>query len=307
MNEINLESLYDKSFTMYRCSPLHNFPRNVKTFEDLEEQIAALLCENLGLYVVGQEVPSSVTPKGKITKLRFQPLELEEFEYDGNNRKLEPLKFELEIERSQLKTIQKQSLIMIPATDIRTSHEDSVFKFYPLVLSKATLPVFHIIEHLFEKRFDARMELLKIPHSLFESLVTRTAEVGLQMQLRSYEHIAEFKDMQKLSSLKLEYLTNQVNLKTFRVEITTDQLLKLTKLIGDSKKVYAGIWKHIFNGTKLKITALHLNSVSCHIASLSASSKIKIHHSATTRDLYGVLYELIDLASEKKHDEILWV
>lgn len=269
-------SLYDKSFTMYRCSPLHNLPTNVKTYENLENEITNLLCERLGLYVAGQEVPSSVKPKGKITKLRFRPLELEEFEYDGNNRKLEPLKFEIEIERSYLKTIQKQLLIMIPATDVRTDNEDSVFKFYPLVLSKLSVTVFNVLGHIFRKRFDAHMELLKIPHSLFESLVTRAAELCVQLQMTTFEHISEFVGMQKLSSLKLEYLTNQVNLKTFRIEITSEQLLKLTKLIGDSKKVYAGIWKHVFNGTKLKITALQLNSVSCHIASLSASSRIKV-------------------------------
>lgn len=242
----------------------------------MKERIIQKLYEDLD-WVVEQDIdPTGPTPSGKITVLRFGPFEMEDFERDQTQRESSPLQLTLECE-IRGKT-SRQSLVMLPAKRAPKAHiSNGYLWYYPLVLSKLSKGVFSIISSVFEDNYNARMNLLIIPSKIMEHIIFVNAESLCNVELEDYQYISETLQAQgAVAPLRLEYSTQFSNVETVQFDIETEQVLKVCRLAGDSKKFYKAFCKHILNTTKINLSALQLISISCHIVSLSLSGRFKV-------------------------------
>jgi hypothetical protein len=145
------------------------------------------------------------------------------------------------------------------------------------VLSKLSKGVFSIISSVFEDNYNARMNLLIIPSKIMEHIIFVNAESLCNVELEDYQYISETLQAQgAVAPLRLEYSTQFSNVETVQFDIETEQVLKVCRLAGDSKKFYKAFCKHILNTTKINLSALQLISISCHIVSLSLSGRFKV-------------------------------
>ncbi|KAI8068847.1 hypothetical protein BDF21DRAFT_454481 [Thamnidium elegans] len=302
----SIETFYDKTYTLYRCSPFADFVSEDRGYSNLELRIAQVLCENLSLHLDGQQPDLERTLlKGKIILLRFRPFELEDFTYDLSGSENPPMKFELEYEIFGQTKKSSQSLILLPAIHLPEDSSSSL-SYYPLVLSKLSNPVFKLVSSVFDNDFGGLMEVLDIPVFALETHITNTVNSIYRARLRDFEYVADGVEIGEFSSLKLEYRTHGNNVKTVRFSIESEQALKICKLVGTPDDFYTSFCQHISNTLKINITALQLHTVSSHIASLSSSGKLKVHNYALLEHVIEMLYLLIELATARR-DTVRWV
>lgn len=261
---------------MYRCSPFSNFVSEDRGYRNLEQRMAEVICEGLGLYLDGQEPDlESTILVGKISFLRFRPFEMDDFIYDLSDYENPPMKFELEYELFKTGKKSQQSLILLPAIHLPENSSSSL-AYYPLALSKLSNSVFKIVASVLEIDFGGLMEMLNIPVFVLETHINNTVDSIHEAGLRDFEYIADGIDAGAFGSLKLEYKTHGNNVRIIRFNVKSEQALKMCKLVGTSVDFYSYFCQHISNTVKININALKLNTVSSHIASLSSVGKLKV-------------------------------
>lgn len=238
----------------------------------LRERVIQKLREELNWIVETEVKHDGPQPSGKITSLRFERFDMEDFEADQTYRESLPLQLVLECNVKGKNNT--QSLVLLPAKRaLKENLPNEYLWYYPLVLSKLSKGVFKVICSIFEDDYSARMNPLTIPAKFMEHMIYLNAESLYNVELEDNAIL----NAQGTSPLRLEYGTQLSSIETLQFDIEAEEVLKVCRLAGGSRKFYKAFCRHLLNETKINLPSFQLVSLSCHISSLTLSGRFKVY------------------------------
>ncbi|KAI7895735.1 uncharacterized protein EV154DRAFT_548079 [Mucor mucedo] len=294
-----MDEISDTTYALYKCSPLCNFLTGKRNMRYFRKRIAKQLSDDLDWVIDHGEIQGEWPHAGKITRLLFETLEMEDFETDQTYKTLSPLQLTLDCYVKG--KISKQSMVMLP-TKV-ASEVNEVCWNYPLMLAKISKGVYSVLSEMFLSDFQATISPLDILPKTMEHIICLNAEPLFDIELEDPQIHDGDAQSRSRTALLLEYSTGLDELKTIQLELSMDQVAKISALAGGPDKFYNAFCEHILNTTHIKLTTLHLTSLSCDILTVSLESgKIKFRGDGPRYSAYKVLYHLLEIAYSEISD-----
>ncbi|KAF0527770.1 Centromere protein L [Gigaspora margarita] len=244
IQRLDADILINKSFILYRCTPLYKFElsnllqyaKEIKKF--IEGQVTGILPFDSSL-----DDFENMLKEGKVTDVVISRINVPKWN-DSNNL---PIGIEIQFRSKKSSTEQKFHIILFPSISHGDETKNRLFSHYPLIIIKAPQRITSIFIEWFQRQFDY------LPNS---PSVSRQTELTY-----SIPNISEIKNI------------------TLRISFEdTKRLYKsiIQKDAEQTSNIMEGIENHFFHCLRIKFTSLILSKISTNVGLVTCDGKLKL-------------------------------
>lgn len=160
-----LVELANKTFNLYRCSPLFSFDNDTRSSRNKPRSLALFLCSGLQLSIAGKTIQQS--SRGEIKDVRFEHASIPEITF--YDRHVKPLKLTIQLRFTKDKADTQHIFLLLPAT-VQSTHSPD-FTYFPVMLAKAKNIVTTEVMEWLKKNYACHISPLPIPSPTFHSVI----------------------------------------------------------------------------------------------------------------------------------------
>ncbi|KAI8388089.1 uncharacterized protein BYT42DRAFT_221349 [Radiomyces spectabilis] len=280
----SLPYLVNKTYKLYRCSPLFGFggfdPRRRRR---TEASLRRYLAIHMNLHNSDEPDPPAQAfgrsqVRGELTKVEIQTMTIPEWPLVRPQWK--PLDISITIQLKGKPTPNTHNVLMFPAITPGKAQLPDEFACYPLVLMKTTHGVGEFVGTWLCKCFDSYLGPLHISNKTFETLVEAWTH-GLYDSLETADLVEATIPSRPYNyqSLELTYsVPNLEEITAISVSIRKEELMKIVGIIRANRMTtMQAIHHYVFRNTRLNISSLVLTRIGTPVAYLSTDGKLKVN------------------------------
>ncbi|KAG1451518.1 hypothetical protein G6F55_009147 [Rhizopus delemar] len=288
-----LVELANKTFNLYRCSPLFSFDNDTRSSRNKPRSLALFLCSGLQLSIAGKTIQQS--SRGEIKDVRFEHASIPEITF--YDRHVKPLKLTIQLRFTKDKADTQHIFLLLPAT-VQSTHSPD-FTYFPVMLAKAKNIVTTEVMEWLKKNYACHISPLPIPSPTFHSVIKTWVTTLFELAPLEDELVkAPTRNVQH--ALEIEYVIHDLKeLANITLKLKIPEVMKMCKRLKDPKDFIFALQDHILHITKINVGALAIGKLTTTNMGLDKEGRLKIFGHISRMDAVKIVCELIELASTK--------
>ncbi|KAI7867928.1 kinetochore complex Sim4 subunit Fta1-domain-containing protein [Spinellus fusiger] len=302
-HENDLARIVNKTFALYRCSPLFDFGAGLKKTTRREHALRRHLAAQL--HFDPGDAPSMETAnrnrdgvpyKGIVLSTRFQPLVFPDWPSGA-----EPIEITIEVSSYSKNMLPMHHIILLPSLRSGLDLPDGIAS-YPLILVKSASGVGEIVVHWLEKSMDCVIRPFQIPDHSLNGFVETWACSLLDAPSEDDPPIRLFNSRPSaFQALELVYhFPSKGNINTVAISIHMEELSKmLTEARVQRIPLMEAIKSHLMTHMRLQVESLTLGRMGTPVVYLTNEGKLKFIPNGSKHRILQITKDLIQLAENQ--------
>lgn len=271
IQRLDADILINKSFILYRCTPLYKFElsnllqyaKEIKKF--IEGQVTGILPFDSSL-----DDFENMLKEGKVTDVVISRINVPKWN-DSNNL---PIGIEIQFRSKKSSTEQKFHIILFPSISHGDETKNRLFSHYPLIIIKAPQRITSIFIEWFQRQFDCRICRYYLESSNLKIIIEEWTNLVFNQDLPNSPSVSR--------QTELTYsIPNISEIKNITLRISFEDTKRLYKSIiqkdaEQTSNIMEGIENHFFHCLRIKFTSLILSKISTNVGLVTCDGKLKL-------------------------------